>query len=154
MSTYYSGGLPQGSSIVYELNPEYTYILNPAKTLCFPWKMKKKYNQLIIELADTTPFENCFIPVVRTWPSTEASGISITASPRYIQNTINLPPTGVKYNFWLSGVVNPIELVPNDINHPVLADTQYWMNVQNLQNKQSNFYCKFTYYGRGIEYSE
>jgi hypothetical protein len=154
MSTYYAGNLPQGSSIVYELNPEYTYIANPSRTLCFPFKMRRNYQQLVVELADTTPFENCFIPVVRAWPSTEASGISLTASPRYIQNTINLPPTGVKYNFWLSNEVNQEDLVPASINHAIYFGQQYWMNVQNLQNKTSYFYCKFTFYGKGIEYSQ
>jgi len=154
MSTYYSGSLPQGSTIVYELHPEYTYVLNQSQTLCFPFKMRRNYQQLIVELANTTPFQNCFVPSVRAWPSTEASGISITSTPYQSQNTINLPPTGFKYNFWLIDEVDQNNLLPSDVNHFIIFGNQYWINVQNLQNKPSSFFCKFVYYGKNQQWTE
>lgn len=153
MVTFYSGSLPQGVSIVYEYNPEFTYIVEPTKTLCFPFSIINKWLQVTIELADITPFQNCFIPVLRSWASKEISGISLNNSPRSIQNTINLTPNGVTYTFWLTDAVTDEDRVPSDINAAVYGNQQYWMNIQNLQNKTSNLYCKFTLTGRKITYT-
>lgn len=154
MVILYSGSVPQGSQIVYEFNPEFTYVVEPAKTLCFPFMIKTTWLQIVIELADITPFQNCFVPVLRSWASKEISGESLTNSPRTIQNTTNLSPYGLKYNFWLPDYVTDENIHPSDINHAVFANTQYWMNVQNLQNKTSNLYCKFTLIGKSLSWTQ
>ena len=153
MDTYYTGNLPQSTTIVTELNPEHTYILPPSQTLCFPFKMKRDYQQIIVDLADTTPFVSTFIPGSRAWPSEIPASQSITASPYASQASVKLPPSGVKWNFWLLELEQP-NLDLANINRWVLFDTTYWMNVQNLQNRQSYFYCRFTYYGQGITFEE
>jgi len=154
MPTYFAGRLPQGSSIVTELNPEHTYMLPASRTLCFPFTMRRYYQQLVIDIADITPFESCFIPVIRCWPSTEASGESMTAQPLASQATVNLGPYGAKWNFHLLDQIDPDGRQPADISKLIKFGETYWMNVQNLQNKTSYFFLRFTFYGAGITYVE
>lgn len=154
MAIIYSGSLPQNAIVIHERNPEYTYSLAASKTACFAFKLRRNTTQIIVELSDTTPFQNCFIPVLRSWASVEPVGVSLTSSPRSSQTTINLSPIGLKYNFWLVTEVTPDQLVESSVNHPIEDDTQYWMNIQNLQNKPSFFFCKFTYIGKNMNYSE
>ena len=154
MPKYFTGYLPQGSIIVTELNPEHTYVLPASKTLCFPFAMRRYYQQLVIDVADTTPFESCFIPAIRCWPSTEASGESMTSQPRASQATINPGPYGAKWNFYLLDQLENPDLQPADINRWINSGTTYWMNVQNLQNKESYFFLRFTFYGVGITHVE
>lgn len=149
MTKYYAGYLPQGATIVTELEKEHMYVLPPSRTLCFPFKMRRYYNQLVIDAADTTPFESCFIPVIRCWPSEEAAGQSITSQPLASQGTVNLGPNGVKWNFWLLDLVDVSSLEESDINRWIDPNKTYWMNVQNLQNKASFFWLRFTFYGPG-----
>ena len=154
MSTYYAGGLPQGSSIVTELEPQHYYTIGPSRMQCFPFKMRRYYNQLVIDAADTTPFESCFIPVIRCWASKEAAGPSMTASPNSNLATVNVGPNGVKWNFWVIGAANPDELEESYINAPIDTTSTYWFNVQNLQNKSANFFLRFTFHGNGIKHVE
>lgn len=153
-TTYYAGGLPQGARIVTDLEPEHYYTLPPSTTLCFPFKMRRYYQQLVIDAADTTPFESCFIPVIRCWPSKEAVGISMTSQPLSSQGTINVGPNGFKWNFWLLDQVNPDDLVEANIDQWINYGTTYWFNVQNLQNKQASFFLRFTFHGAGITHVE
>ncbi len=154
MTSYYSGYLPQGASIVSELEPEHRYIIGPSKTLCFPFKMRRYYNQLVVDMADTTPFESCFIPVIRCWPSKEAAGMSMTSQVRASQATVNLGPNGMTWGFWLLDLIDSPEIKEADISTWIEQGTTYWMNVQNLQNKPSYFYLRFTFYGVGITFIE
>jgi len=148
---YYSGGLPQGASIVTQLNEEdYTYTIGPSKTLCFPWYLRPRWHQLVITLANNTPYINVWIPGMRCWPSAEAAGTSITASPRQTQASVNMNPNGVDWNFHIFDIQQD-QLKPANIYHVIKNDVTYWMNIQNLQNSTNYFYCKFHYYGNGIE---
>lgn len=153
MNNYYTGQLPQGSIIVRELTKEHTYTLPASKTLCFPFKIQDNYQQVVIDAADTTPFESAFIPGTRAWASKEAAGISITASPYQSQSSPRLYPNGIRWNFWIPEM-NGRTLEPSEINHIVQPNVYYWMNIQNLQNRQSYFFLRFTFYGNGITYEE
>jgi hypothetical protein len=153
MTTIYSGLIPQGVQVIYEYNPEFTYIINPAKTLCFPVMIKTTWLQIVVELSDITPFQNCFVPVLRAWPSKDINGVSLLNAPRSVQSTVNLLPTGVSYNFYLIDSVSDEDRIPADLYCPVFGNTQYWMNIQNLQNKTSNLYCKFTSYSKKLTYT-
>jgi hypothetical protein len=111
--------------------------------------MKPGYTQVVIDIANTTPFESAWVPGVRCWPSKEASGNSMTASPLSSIGSINMPPSGIKWNFWLLGMVEqPLEEA--DYNRWINNNTVYWMNLQNLQNRENYFFLRFTYHGPGI----
>jgi hypothetical protein len=154
MSTYYSGGLPQGSKIVTTLEKEHYYVLPPSTTLCFPFKMRRYYNQVVVDAADTTPFESCFVPVIRCWPSREPVGISMTAAPVSSQGTINLGPNGCKWNFWVLDQADENNLQEADLYQWIYQNDTYWFMVQNLQNKQAFFFLRFTFHGNGITHVE
>jgi hypothetical protein len=106
--------------------------------------------QVTIDIADTTPFQNIWIPGARSWASTQPGGRSMTSSPFQSQQSVNLPPNGIKWNFWLIDLQGSIVLDQTNINHWINSTDTYWMNVQNLQNRDSYFYCRFTYEGAGI----
>lgn len=150
MKPIYVLGLPQNTSVVNHLNENHTYTLAPSHTLCFPFQLVTRWQQVLIDLANTTPFENVFIPGMRSWPSREAAGQSITAAPLQTQASINLPPSGVKWLFYRDNL-DPKILKDTDVSTLVAEDTIYWMNVQNLQNRENYFYCRFRYYGIGVE---
>jgi hypothetical protein len=150
MKPIYVPGLPQNTEVVNHLNETHTYTINASATLCFPFHLVTRWQQVVIDLALTTPFENVFVLGVRSWPSSEAAAQSITASPRQSQAYINLPPSGVKWNFYRNDL-DPSLIEPADITVPIFGDTRYWMNVQNLQNKLNYFFCRFHYYGLGVE---
>src|SRR6266702_3195170 len=117
---YYSGNLPQTASIIPDLNANHTYCLPKSKILCFPFMMKANYYQVIIDMADTTPFESSFIPGARAWPSIEPAGQSITKTPNSLESSINLMPNGHTWNFWLQDLHNH-PLIPTAINHQILG---------------------------------
>lgn len=154
MTNYYTGGLPQGTSIVSELDPEHTYRLPPSKTMCFPFRMRRYYQQLVMDLADTTPFENCFIPVIRVWPSKVPVGPSMTGAPNTAINTVNLGPNGFLYNFYLIDEVEEAKRKEASLCQWIRPNVTYWMNVQNLQNKESFFWLRYTFYGPDIVHTE
>lgn len=159
MDAHYTGYLPQGAIVVHNLNEDYRYILPPSRTLCFPWKMRtdyknSEYTQLIIDVADTTPFEITFTPGARCWASKEPASQSITATPYASQSSVYLIPSGMKWNFWLLDKVPPECREPASIDRGIEPGIRYWFNVQNMQNRQSNFFCRFTYTGLGIKYVE
>lgn len=153
MTTYYIGMLPQGASIVYQRSPEHTYTLPASKTLCFPFKIPQDYNQVVVDAADTTPFESAFIPGSRAWASDQPVGMSLTAAPFQTQSSPRLYPNGVRWNFWLKELNNKAK-EPSEINHIINADQTYYMNIQNLQNRQSYFFLRFTFYGNGVTFAE
>lgn len=148
MTTYYTGNLPQSTSIVTELNSTHTYVLPPSWTMCFPFIMKVNYYQVVIDMANTTPFESAIVPGMRAWPSAEPVGQSITSSPYSSQSSINIQPNGNTWNFWMIDLHNQ-PLIAAAINHQILGKTTYWMNIKNLQNKENFFFCRFTYHGSG-----
>lgn len=150
MKPIYVLGLPQNTSVVNQLNENHTYTINASQTLCFPFQLVTRWQQVVIDLASTTPFENVFVPGTRSWPSREAAGSSMTSSPLQTQASINLPPSGVKWNFYRSEI-DPKIICEADIKAEIFPDTIYWMNVQNLQNKPNYFFCRFHYYGLGVE---
>lgn len=154
MLDYYQGGLPQGAQIRSELDPEHTYEIPGSTILCFPFKMRRHYQQVVIDAADTTRFESCFIPVLRAWPSKEAAGMSITSSPNSALTSVNLGPNGCRWNFWLLDVVAKNDLKEADIYQWINDGTTYWFNIQNLQNKPANFWLRFTFHGAGITFVE
>lgn len=150
MKPIYVLGLPQNTSVVNQLNENHTYTLPPSHTLCFPFQLVTRWQQVVIDMANTTPFENVFIPGIRSWPSKEAAGQSFTSSPLQTQANLNLPPSGVKWNFYRDEL--DIQYLKDaDVKALIKADTIYWMNVQNLQNKANYFFCRFHYYGLGVE---
>lgn len=148
MVSYSTQLTPQSTTIITELEPEHMYILPAGMTFCFPFKMRRYYTQVILDLADITPYETCFMPAMRCWPSLDPVGRSITAEPNYAESYVILGPNGVQWNFWLLDK-KPI-LEEHDINRGIDFDTTYWMNVQNLQNKDHNFWLRFTFYGNGF----
>jgi hypothetical protein len=150
MKPIYVLGLPQNTSVVNHLNENHTYTLPSSHTYCFPFQLVTRWQQVVIDLANTTPFENVFIPGIRSWPSKEAAGQSITSAPRQTEAYLNLPPSGVKWNFYLNGL-DPKIIETADVKTLIFSDTIYWMNVQNLQNKPNYFFCRFHYYGIGVE---
>lgn len=150
MKPIYVLGLPQNTSVVNHLNENHTYTLLPSHTLCFPFQLVTRWQQVVVDLANMTPFENVFVPGIRSWPSKEAAGQSVTSSPRQSQSSINLPPSGVKWTFYRPDLETNC-LMDGDIKAMIQPDTIYWMNVQNLQNKPNYFFCRFHYYGIGVE---
>lgn len=154
MVTYYAGGLPQGASIVSELEPKHYYTIGPSRILCFPFRMRRYYNQLVIDAADTTPFESCFVPVVRCWASRDAAGQSISSMPNSNLTNVNIGPDGCKWNFFIPGITAEDELEESFIRIPIDASQTYWFMVQNLQNKQASFFLRFTFHGNGITHVE
>lgn len=154
MPVYFSDQLPQGSSIVSTLNSDHSYTLPASRTLCFPFTMRRYYSQVIIDIADITPFENCFVPSVRCWASTVAAGQSMTADPNSALATVNPGPNGATWNFWLTDQVKTKDIRLADINRAISNGTVYWMNVQNLQNKDSFFFLRFTFHGTDLIHVE
>ena len=106
--------------------------------------------QIVVNAALTTPFENVFIPGVRSWASTEPAGISISTTPLQSQQTLTLSPIGVIWDFWDINFQNAIELAPSNINSWIQPGQLYWFNVQNLQNRPNSFYCRFNFLGSNI----
>lgn len=141
--------LPQNTFIVQQFSPTYDYNLPQSQTFCFAFKITAPVQQVIISAALTTQFENVFIPGVVAWASTEPAGISITSTLQSQQN-IHLPPTGVYWNFWDIALQNQLELPKSNINSWVYADSVYWFNVKNTQNRPNSFYCRFNFVGQGI----
>lgn len=150
MKPIYVLGLPQNTSVVNHLNENFTYTLAPSHTLCFPFRLVTRWQQVVIDMANTSPFISVFVPGVRAWPSIEAAGRSITSAPLQTQANLNLPPSGVKWNFYRPDLDSSI-IHTADITKQIQPDTIYWMNVQNLQNKENYFFCRFSYYGNGVE---
>jgi hypothetical protein len=105
--------------------------------------------QIVVNAAMTTQFENVFIPGVRSWASNEPAGISITMVLQS-QQTLTLPPTGAIWNFWDINLQGQLQLPPSNINGWILPDKLYWFNVQNLQNRPNSFYCRFNFLGPNI----
>ena len=100
MKPIYVLGLPQNTSVVNHLNEQHTYALPASHTFCFPFQLVTRWQQVVIDLANTTPFENVFVQGIRAWPSKEAAGQSFTSAPRQTQSSLILPPCGVKWNFY------------------------------------------------------
>lgn len=148
--TYSYSYLPQGAYIVTRFDPTYQYSLPQSTTYCFPFKLTGNMQQIVVNAAMTTPFENVFIPGVRSWASLEPAGISISASPLQSQQTLTLPPTGVIWDFWSSALNGQIVLAPNNVNSWINPNTLYWFNVQNVQNRPNSFYCRFNFLGPNI----
>jgi len=154
MPVYYTGTVPQGADIITQLDPSFRYILPASRTSCFAFRLPVGAHQLVIDMANTTPFQNVYIPGIRSWCSTEPAGPSITALPRAGESTINLPPSGAKWNFWLIDLEGQFVLADANIHHWIYGGVIYWMNVQNLQNRDNNFFCRFTYTGPGVNIVE
>lgn len=154
MDTRYQGLLPQGARVINELNDEHTYELPPSMTYCFPFRMRRYYQQLIVDVADTTPFESCFVPVIRSWASEVPVGMSMTAQPLASQGTVNPGPDGVTWNFFLIDMVESSNLIDASIRRWIDPGKTYWMNIQNMQNKKSFFWLRFTFHGVGITHVE
>lgn len=149
--TYSYSYLPQGAYIVTRFDPTYQYNLPQSTTYCFPFKLTGAMQQVVINAAMTTPFENVFIPGVRSWASLEPAGISISATPLQSQQTLTLPPTGVIWDFWDVNLQGTVELVPSNVNSWIQPGQLYWFNVQNVQNRPNSFYCRFNFLGSGID---
>jgi hypothetical protein len=140
--------LPQDADVVTELTKNYTYIIARSRTLCFPWQLTQPYTQLVIDAANTTPWESAFVPGLTVWPSVEAVGPSMTASPYPTQAHINIQPNGTKWLFYIPPY--PLyEVDEPNIVKQIKPNTRYWINIKNLQNKDSNFFIRFTYQGLG-----
>lgn len=154
MRKYYSGDLPYNTIIIECLNEDHRYMIQPSQTQCFPFILKPPYTQVVIDLANTTPFENTFIHGLTCWGSSCAAGPSLTTSPSSSLTTINLPQCGVLWNFWSLEYANQQFLEPANINVPISTETVYWMNVQNLQNNVNYFWIRLTYHGVGVIYVE
>lgn len=154
MTAYYAGGLPQGASIITELEPRHYYTIGASRISCFPFKMRRYYSQLVIDAADTTPFESCFVPVIRCWASRVAAGQSLTQMPNSNLTTINIGPDGCLWNFWIPQEIDRSDLQEAFVNAPIERDETYWFNVQNLQNKSASFFLRFTFHGNGITHVE
>jgi hypothetical protein len=154
MPTYYKGNLPQGVDIVTKLDPSFRYIIPPSRVMSFPFSIRAPTQQVVIDMANTTPFQNVYIPGVRSYASSEPFGISLTSAPRAGEGSINLPPSGAKWNFWLIELEGTITLAEANINHWIYPGTVYYMNVQNLQNRENYFFCRFTYTGPGVNIVE
>jgi hypothetical protein len=106
--------------------------------------------QVVVNVALTTPFENVFIPGVRSWASAEPSGISLTNSPLQSQQTITLSPTGAVWDFWDISLQKSIDLAPSNVNTWINHNQLYWFNVQNVQNRPNSFYCRFNFLGPNL----
>ena len=144
MNTYYTGGLPQGASIVTETNDQNTYVSNASSILCFPWSVSANKRQLIIDMADTTPWQSAFTAGLRAWPSIEPVGQSITASPLQSQSSVILQLAGMSWGFWNIDLNGQL-LLPATISRWATPGQTYWMNVQNEKNYYGRFFCRFTY---------
>jgi len=147
--TYSYKYLPQGAYIITRYSPTYQYNLPQATTYCFPFKLTGQMQQVAVNAAMTTPFENVFIPGLRSWASAEPAGISITMTNQ-AQQSLTLPPTGVVWDFWDVNLQGQIQLVPNNINGWIFPDQLYWFNIQNVQNRPNSFYCRFNFLGPNI----
>lgn len=153
MKTYFTGQLPQNTYIVTRFHHEHTYILPKSVTLSFPFELKTNYYQVVIDVADTTPFENAFISAAKAWPSAETAGPSIVTTPSSIRE-INLQPNGVIWNMYLADMKIPPVHREASVNWQIQLNTTYWFNITNLQNRESYFFLRFTYHGTGRTYSE
>lgn len=154
MPVRFQGPLSQGVDIVLDLDPSYRYILPASRIMSFGFRLPTGAQQLTIDMANTTPFQNVYIPGMRSWASTEPGGSSISISPRASESSINLPPSGAKWNFWLLELQGLVPLEEANVHHWVSPNATYWMNVQNLQNRENYFFCRFTYTGPGVNIVE
>lgn len=145
--TYSYSYLPQGAYIITKFDPTYQYNLPQSTTFCFPFKLTGPMQQVTVNAAMTTLFENVFIPGLKSWASIEPAGISITNTPLQSQQTLTLPPTGVIWNFWDVARQAHIELPPSNVNSWIKHGQLYWFNVQNIQNRPNSFYCRFNFIG-------
>ena len=148
MNSSFAPYLPQDADVVTAFNKNHTYTIARSRTLCFSWQLIQPYTQLTIDAANTTPWESAFVPGLMVWPSTEAVGASMTASPYPTQAHVNIQPNGTKWLFYMTP--KPLYDV-DDINiaKQVNQNTNYWINIKNLQNRDSYFFIRFTYQGLG-----
>lgn len=78
----------------------------------------------------------------------------MTMSPYQTLSTINLGPNGCTWNFWLLDEVSPENRREATANTWIESNTTYWFNIQNLQNRESRFFCRFTFHGNDIIHVE
>jgi hypothetical protein len=138
--------LNYGVYIVPGPTPDNHYKLLRSKTLCFPFTLGE-YNNILVAAKQTT-YQECYIPFVRMWPSLEPNGNSISASPNAQLSSIKLFGAGFSWNFFdieMPQLGTQIYSPPVDLNQWISRGAVYFINVQNLQNKDDNFYLKFTY---------
>lgn len=147
--TYSYNYLPQGAYIVTQFSKTFDYNLPQSTTYCFPFKLTGPIQQIAINAAMTTPFENVFIPGIRSWASRQPAGISITMTLQS-QQTLTLPPTGVVWDFWDVNLQGQITLTPSNVNGWINHNELYWFNVQNVQNRPNSFYCRFNFLGPNV----
>ena len=81
---------------------------------------------------------------IRMWPATEPNGRSITITPYSGLESIRLNGDGYVWNFYQAGQ-NQYITADAHINQWIDTNKVYFMNVQNLENRDNHFYLKFIY---------
>lgn len=113
-----------------------------SQTVCFGFSLAT-YDSIKV-IANHVSFYDNQQNTVRMWPSNEPNGRSITIAPFSGRESVRLNGDGYVWNFYAIGK-QQYQQADANLNQWIADDTTYFMNVQNLENKDNHFYLKFVY---------
>jgi len=137
--------LPYGVYIVPCPSPDNHYKIYRGHTLCFPFTLDT-YDQ-VLAAAQHTLYYNAQQGTIQMWASVEPNGLSISGT-NSSQSYARLWAAGYTWNFYdlaQPQLGNISYTPPIDLAQGISRGVVYFLNVQNLENRDNNFYLKFTY---------
>jgi hypothetical protein len=141
MNQYLEWPLMYGITLVTQLDPEHFYTIPRSQTLIFPFRLGG-YSLMRVDAGHTSFYDNQQ-GTISVWASDEINGRSITTSPNSNIARVQLQGDGANWQFY---DINRTLPIPDAfITQWILADKQYYMCFQNLENKDNGLYAKFTY---------
>lgn len=146
--------LPYGISIITQVGIENNYVVPRSQTYCFPFAIVGSTKQITVKCGHNlyqsnidslfNVYQGSYQNSLRAWISREPAGLSITASPYAANSGINL--TGTHSTFNLYDIRLPQDqILPADIMQWITSDVQYYVNVQNRENRDNSVYLELVY---------
>jgi hypothetical protein len=134
--------LPYGVTIVREIAPNDYYTVPRSQTICWPWTLGSARSVKIA--AQHVSFYNNQQNTVRMWCSLEPNGRSITIAPYAGLESIRLNGDGYVWNFY--DVAHPENRIDDvNLNQWIDPAQTYFINAQNLENRDNHAYLKIIY---------
>jgi hypothetical protein len=146
--------LPYGISIITQVGIENNYVVPRSQIYCFPFAIVDTTKQILVKCGHNlyqgnidslfNVYQGSYQNSLRAWISQEPAGLSITSRPYSTNSGINLTGAHSTFNLYDERLPQD-QVIPADIVQWVSADVQYYVNVQNRENRDNSLYLELIY---------
>ena len=134
--------LPYGVSIREDHSPDHNYAIPRSQTQC--WVVKLQNWQQVKIAAIHNGFIGNQPWTIRAWLSRDPNGENILPVVYGARRTVSLSAMGDTWCFYANGT-DAAALLPATVSFGIDPTHTYYFNLQNLENKDNAYYCRFTY---------